>query len=319
VYRAKRLFEICSATGKSRAASRQLARRNRSGSVKHSRFLPIHKGREKWRMTRLALLLALLAVLHVGAASAEIYRWTDPEGNLHFTENLSQVPSEHREQALRRPPSGSRGALQTYTPPADLEPGAAVRSRDVVHIPFERRGTLMWVNAMVNDRHPVPFLIDTGASGVSLPSEVVAQLGIRIRPDTPRVTVSTANGYVRVPVVKIDSVQLGNARVEGLQATVNPSMSVGLLGGSFFNNYKCVITLVPNEGVRGGAAAEQWRERFHDLRASIDRLEGYLADRTITRPNRRRELETNLETLKEDLRSLEIEANHAGVPKSWRE
>jgi clan AA aspartic protease (TIGR02281 family) len=277
-------------------------------------------------MTRLALLLALLAVVHVGAASAQIYRWTDPEGNLHFTEDLSQVPSQYREQAVRRPPSGSRGALQTYTPPANLEPGAAVRSHDVIHIPFERRGTLMWVNAMVNDRHPVPFLIDTGASGVSLPSEVVAQLGIRIRPDTPRVTVSTANGYVRVPLVKIDSVQLGDARVEGLQATVNPSMSVGLLGGSFFNNYKYsvdiaagVITLVPNEGVRGGAAAEQWRERFHDLRTSIERLEGYLGDRTITRANRRRELEMNLEALKEDLRNLEIEANYAGVPKSWRE
>jgi clan AA aspartic protease (TIGR02281 family) len=277
-------------------------------------------------MTRLALVLALLAILHAAVASAEIYRWTDPEGNLHFTEDLSQVPSRYREQAVRRPPADSRGALQTYTPPANLEPRSAVRSHDVIRVPFERRGTLMWVSAVVNDRHPVPFLIDTGASGVSLPSEVVSQLGIRIRPDTPRVTVGTANGYVRVPVVEIDSVQLGNARVEGLQATVNPSMSVGLLGGSFFNNYKYsvdiaagVITLVPNEGVRGGAAAEQWRERFHDLRTSIERLEGYLQERTITRPNRRRELETNLETLKEDLRSLEIEANHAGVPKSWRE
>ena len=277
-------------------------------------------------MTRLALVLALMAVLHAGAASAEIYRWTDPDGNLHFTEDLSQVPSQYREQAVRKPSSGSRGALQTYTPPANIEPRSAARSQDVIHIPFERRGTLMWVNAVVNDRHPVPFLIDTGASGVSLPSEVVTQLGIRIRPDTPRVTVGTANGYVRVPVVKIDSVQLGNARVEGLQATVNPTMSVGLLGGSFFNNYKYsvdiaagVITLVPNEGVRGGAAAEQWRERFRGVRISIERLEGYLADRTITRRNRRRELETNLGALKEELSNLEIEANRAGVPKSWRE
>jgi aspartyl protease family protein len=214
-------------------------------------------------MARLALVLALLALLHVGTASAEIYRWTDAEGNLHFTEDLSQVPPQHREQALRRPPSSSRGALQMYTPPASLEPRSAGRSSDVIHIPFERRGTLMWVTAIVNDRRPVPFLIDTGASGVSLPSEVVAQLGIRIRPDTPRATVSTANGYVRVPVVELDSVQLGRARVEGLHATVNPTMNVGLLGGSFFNNFKYsvdvaagVITLAPNEGIRGGAAAE---------------------------------------------------------------
>jgi clan AA aspartic protease (TIGR02281 family) len=178
-------------------------------------------------MVRLALLLALLAALHAGAASAEIYRWTDPEGNLHFTEDLSQVPPEQREQALRRESSPPRDALQTYTSPARIEPRSTTRSRDVIHIPFQRRGTLMWVSAVVNDSRPVPFLIDTGASGVSLPSAVVDELGIRVRPDTPRVTVSTANGYVRVPVVEIDSIQLGNARVEGLYATVNPSMSVG--------------------------------------------------------------------------------------------
>jgi clan AA aspartic protease (TIGR02281 family) len=277
-------------------------------------------------MAWLALFLALLTVSIAGGAPADIYRWTDPEGNLHFTEDLSQVPPQYREQAVRRPPSDSRGALQTYTPPASPEPQAAPRSGDVIHIPFERRGTLMWVNALVNDRQRVPFLIDTGASGVSLPSGVVAELGIRIRPDTPRMTVSTANGYVRVPIVEIDSIQLGNARVEGLQAAVNPTMDVGLLGGTFFNNYRysvdiaaSVITLEPNEGVRGGAASEQWRRRFRDLRGSIGRLEAYLDDRTITRPNKRRELEANLAALKEDLRNLEIEANRAGVPQSWRD
>jgi len=277
-------------------------------------------------MARLALFLTLLTMWYAGPAPAEIYRWTDPEGNLHFTEDLSQVPPEYREQAARRAPSPSRGTLQTYTPPASLQPSTTSRSGDVIHIPFQRHGTLMWVNALVNDRQQVPFLIDTGASGVSLPSDVVASLGIRIRPDTPRVTVSTANGYVRVPVVEIESIQLGNARVEGLQATVNPSMNVGLLGGTFFNNYRYsvdiaagLITLEPNEGVRGGAAAEQWRRRFRDLRTSIERLEAYLGDRTITRPNKRRELEANLTALKEDLRNLEIEANHAGVPQSWRE
>ena len=118
-------------------------------------------------MAWLALFLALLAVSYAGGAPADIYRWTDPEGNLHFTEDLSQVPPQYREQAVQRPPSSSRGALQTYTPPASPEPRAATRSGDVIRIPFERHGTLMWVSALVNDRQRVPFLIDTGASGVS--------------------------------------------------------------------------------------------------------------------------------------------------------
>jgi aspartyl protease family protein len=275
-------------------------------------------------MARTALVMALLSLLHACAARAEIYRWTDADGNLHFTQDMSRVPPAQRKQA-RRPSSGASGGLQTYSPPASIEQRAPARSDGVIHIPFERRGTLMWVDAVVNDRYEVPFLIDTGASGVSLPSDVVARIGIPIRPDTPRVNVGTANGIVRVPLVELDSVQLGEARVEALQATVNPSMNVGLLGGSFFNNYRYsvdiaagVITLVPNDGVRGGAAAEQWRARFVELRAKVDRLAAYLGDREITRPNRRKELEANLAALKEDLRKLEIEANQARVPKAWR-
>jgi len=184
----------------------------------------------------------------------------------------------------------------------------------------------MWVEATVNDREQVPFLIDTGASGVSLPSEVVGRLGIPIRPDTPRVTVGTANGLTRVPLVRVDSIQLGEARVEGLDATVNPTMNVGLLGGSFFNNYRysvdaaaSMITLIPNEGVRGGEAAAQWRERFQSLRSDIKRLETYLGEREITRANRRAELEGNLAALRRDLAALEDEANRVGVPQAWRE
>jgi len=276
-------------------------------------------------MVRLAFVLALLAFAVATAASAEIYRWTDAEGNLHFAQDLSQVPREYRSQVQKQAPSGSGGAVQTYSPPASVGPNPGPRSDQPIRIPFERQGTLMWVTATVNDRHQLPFLIDTGASGVSLPSDAVAKLGIRIRPDTPRVTVGTANGITRVPLVELDSVQLGSARVEGLMATVNPTMNVGLLGGAFFNNYRYsvdtaagVITLVPNDGVRGGESAEQWRERFAALRDSIDRLEAYLADRELARPGRRQELEANLAALHEELRNLEQEANRAGVPQAWR-
>jgi clan AA aspartic protease (TIGR02281 family) len=194
-----------------------------------------------------------------------------------------------------------------------------------MRIPFERQGKLMWVEAMVNGRHRVPFLIDTGASGVSLPESVAERIGIQIRPDTRRVTVSTAAGTIRVPLVKIDSIALGPAEVRGLEATVNPSMEVGLLGGAFFNNFRYevdmasgIITLEPNEGVRAGEAAEQWQQRFRQLKGSIARLEAHLASREVTRPNQRAELEQNLAVLRRELHDLEIEANHARVPHHWR-
>jgi len=277
-------------------------------------------------MQCLALLLAIASLPFAVAASAEIYRWTDANGTLHFTEDLNDVPPELRAAAVQEPPPAERGSVQTYSQPTRFAAPSRSAARGPIHIPFERRGTLMWVEATVNDREQVPFLIDTGASGVSLPSEVVGRLGIPIRPDTPRVTVGTANGLTRVPLVRVDSIQLGEARVEGLDATVNPTMNVGLLGGSFFNNYRysvdaaaSMITLIPNEGVRGGEAAAQWRERFQSLRSDIKRLETYLGEREITRANRRAELEGNLAALRRDLAALEDEANRVGVPQAWRE
>jgi aspartyl protease family protein len=276
-------------------------------------------------MLRFALPALLLSLLWVEPADAEIYRWTDEQGLLHFTEDLNQVPVDQRRQAKSRPADDRPEALQIFTTPEERTALRGARSDGPIHIPFHRQGTVMWVEAMVNERHRVPFLIDTGASGVSLPESVATRIGIAVRPDTPRVDVSTANGIARYPLVKLDSVQLGDARVNGLEATVNPTMNIGLLGGSFFNNYRYsvdtaagVITLVPNEGVRAGEASDQWRARFRDLHRDIERLENYLEEREITRSERRVELESNLLELRDALRALEIEANHAGVPKTWR-
>jgi clan AA aspartic protease (TIGR02281 family) len=272
----------------------------------------------------IACIVSALAL--ASGAAAELYRWTDANGTIHFTENLSRVPAEHRDAVARSGSTDIPDRVQTYSsglPPSDAAP--ATRTGEAIRIPFERRGSLMWVHATVNDRKRVPFLIDTGASGVSLPAQVVADLGIPIHSGTPRVTVSTANGLVRVPMIDVGSVQLGEARVENLRATVNPTMDVGLLGGSFFNNFHYsvdaaagVITLAPNDAVRGGAAADQWRDRFRSLRGSIDRLESYLGTRQVTRDRQRHELEATLASLKDDLQSLEIEANHARVPQGWR-
>jgi clan AA aspartic protease (TIGR02281 family) len=276
-------------------------------------------------MLRFALALSILSLLQSGSAGAEIYRWTDAQGQLHFTEDLNQVPAEQRKRAREQPPEKGPDPLQLYELPKRTQPSNRVGRNEPIRIPFQREGTVMWVEAVVNERHRVPFLIDTGASGVSLPASVAREIGVAVRPDTPRVTVNTANGRARYPLVKLDSVQLGAARVNGLAATVNPTMNIGLLGGTFFNNYRysvdtaaSVITLVPNEGVRAGEAADQWRARFREIQRSIERLEAYLSDREITRANRRIELETNLSELRDDLRRLEKEANLAGVPQSWR-
>jgi clan AA aspartic protease (TIGR02281 family) len=262
-------------------------------------------------------------------ASAEIYRWVDREGRLHFTEQLERVPRAHRRAARDRARRANAAPLQTYSgraPAAQAQARGLSRYDKEVRVPFVADGTLMRITARVNDLVDAPFLIDTGASGISLPSHVAEDLGIRVRPDTPTVRVTTANGVVSRAVVTLRSVELGRARVENLEATINPSMKVGLLGGNFFNNFvyrvdaaESVITLVPNEQIRGGLRAKDWKERFESLRDPLARLEAHLESGEVRRKGERAELERRRTTLQARLEELEVEANRLDVPQAWRE
>jgi clan AA aspartic protease (TIGR02281 family) len=271
---------------------------------------------------------ALCALLWCAAARAEIYRWTDAEGQLHFTQSLDQVPPQYREQA-RRDAEASPGParLQIYSNGArsDTAPDTD-RYGEQIRIPFVRDGSLMRVSVLLNDHFAAPFLIDTGASGISLPSYVAEQLGVHIRPDTPHVEVWTAGGVVSRPVVTLQSVQLGRARVEGLEATVNPAMNVGLLGGTFFNNFvyqvdaaESEIVLMRNERIRGGLDEDGWRERFRSVRDPLERLDAYLASQQTLRASERERLERNRAALSAQLEDLERRANQLGVPQVWRQ
>ena len=280
---------------------------------------------------RLVVLALACALGSASVALAEIYRWTDASGRLHFTEQLEKVPPQHRDAAIRGatvslPPS----RVHTYSGPAARSESTSalshMSSRDgIVHVPFVRAGTLMRVNVRLNDVLSAPFLVDTGASGISLPSEVAEQLGIRVTGETPTVLVTTAAGRVTRAVVTLDSVELAGARVEDLQATVNPSMEIGLLGGTFFNNFvyrvdaaKSVITLTRNEGIRGGMGEEDWRERFARLQEPLMRLTGYLDAGEVRRRGELERLERRRVELQEQLAALEDEANRLDVPFAWR-
>ncbi len=268
----------------------------------------------------LPLIISLIAAFS-GISAAEIYRWTDSDGQLHFAQSLNQVPADFRKQAqqqARRP----LGNLQTYDSGATT---AAPGLSRVFKIPFRREHSLMRVHAVINGHLDVPFYIDTGASGVSLPSGYAQRLGIQIGPDTRRVQIRTANGVMAAPLVRLDSVKLGGAEVGGLMATVNPTMSIGLLGGTFFNNFNYgvdpssnVITLTRNHAVQVGLGEDYWRRRFSEIREPLDQLKRYLEDREITRKGRREELRERQTSLEEKMRALVLEANRDNVPASWR-
>ena len=274
-----------------------------------------------------ALGLAAVVLAVADPARGEIYRWTDAEGRIHFTENLDRVPAEHRAAAREGAAAGASGRVHTYSGSGVGTPAATSRSsRREIEVPFTRMGPLMRVDATVNDYVTVPFLIDTGASGVSIPHSYAAKLGLRVRPDTPHVRVTTANGVVARPLITLQSIEIAGARVENLSATLDPGLDFGLLGGSFFNNYvyrvdaaRGVITLAPNDHMRGGLDETQWREQFRTYTDPLHRLEAYLRDHPYIDARERSVLAARESELRSQLRDLERRADELDVPQVWRE
>ena len=82
----------------------------------------------------------------------------------------------------------------------------------------------------------VRFLVDTGASFVSLSSSEAQRLGINYL-NGERAAVSTANGVVRSYKVKLDEVRLGDVTLNNVDGMVHPddSLPIVLLGMSFLN------------------------------------------------------------------------------------
>ncbi len=83
--------------------------------------------------------------------------------------------------------------------------------------------------------HDVIFLLDTGATTISVPERVARQAGLEAG-RASRVT--TASGVVQVYQTQLSSVQLGNIRMHQVPAHINPHMpsDIVLLGMSFMKN-----------------------------------------------------------------------------------
>jgi aspartyl protease family protein len=89
----------------------------------------------------------------------------------------------------------------------------------------------------INGR-PVRFIVDTGATLVSLSQAEATRLGIAFR-DAPRGLVKTANGDVPVHRVVLQSVRVGDVQLPQVDAVVMPAaMDHVLLGNSFLRRFE---------------------------------------------------------------------------------
>jgi aspartyl protease family protein len=110
-------------------------------------------------------------------------------------------------------------------------------NRKSVVLDADRRGHYV-VLGEINGQG-VTFLVDTGASGVSVPASVAQDLNLIPGRAFP---VSTANGTIMVRETMLDTLSIGNLTLYDQPASINGSMDgeVGLLGMSFLRHFELI-------------------------------------------------------------------------------
>lgn len=106
------------------------------------------------------------------------------------------------------------------------------------------------VTASVNQEAAQNFILDTGASMVTIPFSTVRTLGIVISVRNPRRKVYTASGELYAPEVVLDSIALEGFEVNNVRALVMdlPNQpDVGLLGLNFLRRFR--MDLNTDEGL----------------------------------------------------------------------
>jgi len=285
-------------------------------------------------MRPILVCIALLAIF-ILPSYAEMYKWVDDKGTVHFTDDLSTIPEKYREDAETRKPSKG-----TSTPPSQpqekprFSPSQIASEEDGITVPLYRKHELLFAEVVLNGTVKRYFIVDTGASFTLINKATAQELGISEDENTPYIRAASVSGIISAPLVTLRSVRVGDAEVENVETLVYPMMAGGdgLLGNSFLNKFRVSIDSMngkmmlhsmkgtPSPDRPGGYGRDYWVGQFRFYNGNLEQLrnqkakiEGKGASGELVRVN------NAIRYFENQLSELERKASFAGVPRNWRQ
>ena len=185
----------------------------------------------------LALLLAAL-LMRPWSAAAQIYRWVDDQGQVHYSQGMDSVPQTSRSRAAAVAEDRPAPAPEPVPAPAGTPPEG---SGQVKFTP----GQPIMVAARVNGSGSVRLMLDTGAARTVISPTALNALGVSYE-DSQRGTLKGVTGDADVEAVKVDSIEVGGAKhgpllVISHDAGFGSERGDGLLGRDFLDFFTLTI------------------------------------------------------------------------------
>jgi aspartyl protease family protein len=128
----------------------------------------------------------------------------------------------------------SIGPARRQTSPAAAAQASPTVAANYAVVPANDRGDLV-ADGEVNGM-PVRFVVDTGATFITLPAREASRLGLDYN-NGQKIVMETANGNVSAYRLKLDTVRVGGVAVQNVEAVITEgnSLPIALLGMSFLN------------------------------------------------------------------------------------
>lgn len=116
---------------------------------------------------------------------------------------------------------------EQYNPNQNLQTGITDQGVREIRLLQNRAGH--YVTPGEINRHEVVFLLDTGATTISIPQEIANRIGLQ---RGAPMRVNTANGTIVVYNTRLDDVRMGDIQLRNVSANINPHMQgEGILMG----------------------------------------------------------------------------------------
>jgi clan AA aspartic protease (TIGR02281 family) len=287
------------------------------------------------------LVATLLIPFHFSRqAEASIFFYKEEKGAIHFTDDLSKIPEEFRENGKgfrkhkeeRSSTTPASIAAPISTSPASIEiPGVILNSGEVQVPLVPVSGGNFLVDVLLNGRVKGRLMLDTGASFISLSDEIGQKLGAFKSGASAEMPFNTEGSEKWMPLVALQIVNAGNTQSQLVEATIGKHIKNidGLLGMSFLGDYRFVIdrtnkrlTLKPpsqqGDITLGGKPGNRWKGRLKYYDSSV---KGF-ARRVKQLQRKRHQKDGNMvktaEFYKDLKQKLESRVMIAGVPERFR-
>lgn len=119
-----------------------------------------------------------------------------------------------------------------YNPNQQVNTEIAGQQREVI---LKRNRYGHYVTQGKINNHSVTFLLDTGASDISIPDKIARKLNLKYGQER---RYQTANGIIISNLTLLNQVSIGNIQLHNIRASINPKMDHDeiLLGMSFLKN-----------------------------------------------------------------------------------